>query len=132
MAEGVIAQKDGTGKWVSTGQQNTMKISAQNYWNVVVTDKDNLVSSEMINDASYVSVREASLSYQIPSAKLSKTPFKKINFALYGRNLFYLRRFTDGYAPEASSFNVNNSSLGLESTSLPMLRNVGIKATLDF
>lgn len=132
VAQGMLAQKDANGKWISTGTPNTKTVTAQAYWNSVCTDKDNVVSSELINDASYVSVREANLSYQIPVSRLRNTAIRKINLALYGRNLFYLRRFTDGYAPEAASFNVNNSSLGLESTSLPMLRNVGIKATVEF
>ena len=132
VAEGMLAQKDASGKWVSSGTKNTMQITAQNYWNVVATDKDNVVSSELINDASYVSVREMNLSYQLPSKLLRKTVIKKASLGLYGRNLFYLERHTDGYAPEAASFNINNSSLGLESTSLPLLRNFGIKASLEF
>lgn len=132
VAQGVVAQKDANGKWVSTGTQNAIKVTAQSYWNTVAMDKDNVVSSELINNASYVSVREVNLSYQFPVTRLKSTPFRKINLGLYCRNLMYLQRFTDGYAPEAASFNVNNSSLGLESTSLPLLRNAGIKATVEF
>ncbi|MSP08202.1 MAG: SusC/RagA family TonB-linked outer membrane protein [Chitinophagaceae bacterium] len=132
IAEGVVAQKDGTGKWVSTGAANAKGVTAQAYWNSVAADKDNLVSSELINDASYISVREVNLSYQLDPKLLKNTAFKKVYLGLYGRNLFYLQRFTDGFAPEAASFNVNNSSLGLESTSLPMLRNIGIRTTLEF
>ena len=132
VAEGVAASKDASGKWVSTGAKNTKTVSAQNYWNTVATDKDNLVSREMINDANYVSVREMNLSYQLPAGLTKGTFIRKASIGLYGRNLFYLERHTDGFAPEAASFNINNSSLGLESTSLPMMRNIGIRANLEF
>lgn len=132
VAEGVAAQKDANGKWVSTGAKNTKTVTAQNYWNTVATDKDNLVSREMINDASYVSVREMNLSFQFPATLLKNSFVRKASISLYGRNLFYLERHTDGFAPEAASFNINNSSLGLESTSLPMMRNIGVRANIEF
>ena len=89
------------------------------------------MSEEMLNDASYIMFRELTFNYQLPSKIISKTPFRNIRAGVYGRNLFYLQRKTDGYAPEASSFNVNNSSLGLESTSLPLLRYFGFSLNLE-
>ncbi len=131
VAEGVVAQKNADGTWTSTGQTNTKQVRAQDYWNVIAPDKDNVVSEEMLNDASYVMFRELTFNYQLPSKFISKTPFRNIRAGVYGRNLFYFQRKTDGYAPEASSFNVNNSSLGLESTSLPLLRYFGVSLNLE-
>lgn len=48
----------------------------------------------------------------------------------YGRNLFYFQRKTDGFSPESAAFNVHNSSIGIESTSLPMMRNFGINLNI--
>jgi len=131
VAEGVIAQKKTDGTWEGTSQINTKQIKAQDYWNVIAPDKDNVVSEEMLNDASYVMLRELTLNYQLPSKVVSKTPFRSIRAGIYGRNLFYFQRKTDGYAPDAASFNVNNSSLGLESTSLPLLRTFGVSLNLE-
>lgn len=131
VADGVVAQKNADGTWTSTGQANTKQVRAQDYWNVIAPDKDNVVSEEMLNDASYIMFRELTFNYQLPSKIISKTPFRNIRAGVYGRNLFYLQRKTDGYAPEASSFNVNNSSLGLESTSLPLLRYFGFSLNLE-
>jgi hypothetical protein len=86
----------------------------------------------MINDASYIAMREISLSYQLPAKLFAGKIVKRMGVGLYGRNLFYFQRHTDGFSPEASGFNVNNSSLGLESTSLPMMRNFGVNLSLDF
>jgi hypothetical protein len=132
VATGMVAEKDNSGNWVSTGKPNTKTVRAQDYWNVVASDKENVVSEEMMNDASYVAMREISLSYQLPARFFNGKMIKRAGIGIYGRNLFYFQRKTDGFSPEASSFNVNNSSLGLESTALPMMRNFGINLNLEF
>ena len=131
VAEGIVGQKKADGTWEGTGQVNTKQIRAQDYWNVIAPDKDNVVSEEMLNDASYVMLRELTLNYQLPAKLVGKTPFRTIKAGIYGRNLFYFQRKTDGYAPDAAAFNVNNSSLGLESTSLPLLRTFGVSLSLE-
>jgi TonB-linked SusC/RagA family outer membrane protein len=131
IAEGVSATKGADGTYTSSGQANTKQIRAQDYWNVVAPDKDNVIPEEMLNDASYVMFRELTLNYSIPAKLVSRTPFKGIRAGIYGRNLFYLQRKTEGFAPEASSFNVSNSSLGLESTALPLLRYFGVSLNVE-
>ena len=131
IAEGIVGQKKADGTWEGTGQVNTKQIRAQDYWNVIAPDKDNVVSEDMLNDASYIMLREMTLNYQLPAKFVGKTPFRVIKAGIYGRNLFYFQRKTDGYAPDAASFNVNNSSLGLESTSLPLLRTFGVSLSLE-
>lgn len=130
VAEGMVAQKDASGNWISTGVANTKQVTAQDYWNAVATDKENFVSEEMMSDLSYVSMREIGLTYKLPTKLIEKTPLKNISVGVYGRNLFYFQRKTDGFSPEASSFNVHNSSLGIESTSLPMMRTIGANITI--
>jgi TonB-linked SusC/RagA family outer membrane protein len=131
VADGVVAVKSADGSWTGTGQANTKQVRAQDYWNVVAPDKDNVIPEEMLNDASYVMLRELTLNYQLPGALVNRTPFKGIRAGLYGRNLFYLQRKTEGFAPEASAFNVNNSSMGLESTALPLLRYFGLSLNVE-
>ncbi len=130
VADGVVAQKDGSGNWVSTGVQNSKQVTAQDYWNLVASDKEVMVSEEMINDMSYVAMREISLSYTFPQKLMPHRIVNSLKLGVYGRNLFYFQRNTDGFSPEASAFNVNNSSIGIESTSLPMMRTVGINLTV--
>ncbi len=65
-----------------------MKVLAQDYWNVVASDKENVVSEEMMNDASYVAMREISLSYALPSKLFSGKIIRRMNVGIYGRNLF--------------------------------------------
>jgi len=131
VAEGVVASKNVDGSYTGTGQANTKQVRAQDYWNVVAPDKDNVIPEEMLNDASYVMFRELTLNYSLPAKLISRTPFKAIRAGIYGRNLFYLQRKTEGFAPEASSFNVSNSSLGLESTALPLMRYFGVSLNVE-
>ncbi|MBD0260448.1 MAG: TonB-dependent receptor, partial [Cytophagales bacterium] len=130
IAEGVKATKNADGTWSSTGEANDIPVSAENYWNRAVPGSTTAVAEEFVNDASYVAMREINLSYRLPPALLSKTPFSNISLSLVGRNLFYFSRHTDGFAPEAASFNANNTGLGFESSSLPFTRQIGFNLNL--
>lgn len=130
IAEGMVGQKDGSGNWTSTGTKNSKQVAAQDNWNMVASDKEVMVSEEMINDMSYIAMREISLSYSFPKKLMPHKLVNSLKLGVYGRNLFYFQRKTDGFSPEASAFNVNNSSIGIESTSLPMMRTFGINLTV--
>lgn len=130
VAEGVLASQNSDGSWTGTGIANNIQVNAQDYWNVVASDKEVMVSEEMLNDGSYVSMREMSLSYQLPAKWLPTKAIRNARLGIYGRNLFYFHRKTDGFSPEASAFNTSNSSIGIESTSLPMLRNIGFNLSV--
>lgn len=132
VAKGVVAQKNADGSWSGTGTPNTMQVKAEDYWNVVASDKEVMVSEEMLNDGSYIAMRELSVRYQLPSKYMPTRVIKNASLGVYGRNLFYFQRKTDGFSPESSAFNTNNSSIGIESTSLPMLRNIGLNLTVGF
>jgi outer membrane receptor protein involved in Fe transport len=83
-----------------------------------------------VEDAGYLSLRELSLSYNIPVARLGLGQWiKKARFALLGRNLFILTKFTgvnvdgddyDGSAGTSDFFNY------------PSYRTLSAKLTIDF
>ncbi|WP_420148685.1 SusC/RagA family TonB-linked outer membrane protein [Spirosoma sp.] len=132
IAAGVKARREGT-QWVSTGQANDIPVTAQAYWNRVASDKGFAVAEEFLYDASYIAIREVRLAYQLPAAILKNNKIVKgASLALYGRNLGYLERHTDGFSPENSSVNVNSGTLGMEQHSLPLLRTVGVDLNLSF
>lgn len=130
VASGMVGTQDANGQWTSSGISNSKEVNAQDYWNMVASDKEVMVSEEMINDMSYVAMREISLAYSLPKKYMPINAVRNIKLGIYGRNLFYFQRKTDGFSPEASAFNVNNSSIGIESTSLPMMRNFGINLSI--
>ncbi|MBB5282315.1 TonB-linked SusC/RagA family outer membrane protein [Rhabdobacter roseus] len=132
LVEGVKARQEGN-TWVSTGQPNDVTTTAQAFWNRVASDKGFAVAEEFIYDASYVAIRELRLAYQLPASLFEKTKFiRAASLAVYGRNLGYLERHTDGFSPENSSVNVNTGTMGMEGHSLPMMRNIGIDFNLSF
>lgn len=83
-----------------------------------------------VYDASYVKLRELTVSYSLPNSVIDNTPFTKINFAVEGRNLAILSKNIPHIDPE----NVTNSGnvQGLEGGALPSLRSYGFKVSLGF
>jgi hypothetical protein len=89
--------------------------------------------AENIYDGSTIRLREVSLSYNVASQLLEKTPFGSISFKVYGQNLWYdAVNFPDAlnYDIESGSTGVGNGA-GLEFRTAPSAKNYGfsIKAT---
>jgi len=55
-----------------------------------------------VQDASFVSLRNVSLSYTLPREFLSKTPLKALTFYARGNNLKYFTEYKDSYSPETA------------------------------
>jgi len=89
-----------------------------------------LPTAEYIFDASYVKLREATLSYKLPSNLVSKTPLKGISIAAVGRNLWIIHKNTYHFDPEATLGSGNLQ--GIESGSYPTARTFGFNLKLEF
>lgn len=117
----------------SDGSVNTVQISAsQAYFN---NYSGFFSMGDLITyDATMVRLREASLSYSIPSSVLSKTPFGSISLTLAGQNLWYnAPNFPEycNFDPEVSSLGVSNVR-GLEYLAGPTSRRVGVSVRVTF
>ena len=130
VVEGIVAEQNDAGEWVSTGQTNTTQVRAEDYWNRVVPGSRGAVGELFMNDGSFIALREVNLAFRLPASILENTPFRSASISLVGRNLGYLQRNTDGFSPEAANFNVANNSLGMESASFPMSRQFGFNLNL--
>jgi len=84
-------------------------------------------------DASYVKLREVSLSYVFPNKILGNVPVSNLSIGLIGRNLFNWTAAGMGYDPE-TSVAVQNGSFGqgVTSWSLPGIRSYGFKLGFNF
>lgn len=84
-----------------------------------------------LSDASFVRLREVTLTYSFPEAWFSKGVFSAASFYLTGRNLFLISdAFTD---PEInSSESGNQNAIGVEYSETPQTRSygIGIRVTL--
>jgi TonB-linked SusC/RagA family outer membrane protein len=114
-------QPDGT---VVTTGKNTTVIDAYTW----TTDHYNGPAAQNVFDASYIKLRELTLSYTIP-AKLTG-PIKNLKVGLYGRNLATFNTALKGIDPETSTSSGNVQ--GIEGAGLPMLRNFGFNVGFNF
>lgn len=108
------------------GSVNTVDINAQQYWQGISS-----IEEAFIYDATNARFRELTLSYTVPQAVLSKTPFKSVKAGVVARNLFMIYSKTEGFDPEAG-YSSASSALGMEFASMPTMRSIGFNVKLGF
>lgn len=112
----------------NAGQPNTTRITAQQYWG---NSGLFLVGKGYIFDTSWVRVREASITYNLPKSLLEGTPFGNVEVGVFGRNLFLHAPNYPHFDPEQNALGVNNAQ-GLEFNSLPNTRTLGANLRVTF
>ena len=119
----VILRPDGKYDPNTTPVQN-----AENYW----TSFSANAAVEHLLDASFIKLREVSMSYRLPSTILKKTFIKSIIVGMSGRNLWLWTPEENTYSdPETSSFGTGNIQ-GYEYGTVPSIRNYGANIRLIF
>lgn len=116
----------GSGKYIA----NTIPVeSAQDYWTNFVSNN----AIENLLDASFIKLREATLSYRIPKQWLNKVKFiSGMQIGLVGRNLWLKTPKENTYSdPETSSFGTGNAQ-GYEYGSVPSVRSFGANLRIVF
>lgn len=112
----------------ATGLANTVGVRAQNYWGEVTTQN---IAEAFTYNASFVKLRELSLSYEVPAHLLTKLKVVKgLNVSVIARNLWTIMKHTDNIDPEAAYNNSNGQ--GLELNGYPYTRNIGFNVNLKF
>lgn len=103
-------------------------VNAQTYHSTIWS---NGILNDFVYDAGFIKMREISLSYNMPSALLSKTPFSRASLSLVGRNLFFFKKHTENFDPE-TSFSTTNGGNGIETFALPSTRSYGVSLNISF
>ncbi|MEE9349120.1 MAG: SusC/RagA family TonB-linked outer membrane protein [Flavobacteriaceae bacterium] len=106
--------------------KNEKFVDPSRYWGFV---SDN-IPEQYVYDASYVKLRDVSISYKLPKKTLKKLPFNGISIGVVGRNLLTLYKNVDNIDPE-SNYN-NGNGQGLEYGSLPTRKSYGFNVRLKF
>ena len=95
------------------------------------------LTSDHIQDASYVALRNVNLGYTIPSKFTEKANLSKVRLYVTGENLVYMT--ADGYLgfnPEDLSFTSDNANdpntLGIQRVALPIARTISFGLNVDF
>ncbi len=108
---------------------NNVYVTAQDYWSL----RGKYIAWEgYVLDASFIKLREATISYNIPKAMLARTKFiSNLQLSVYGRNLLtYAPNFPD-LDPEQNLLGVGNSR-GLEFGIQPVARIIGGSVRVTF
>lgn len=94
----------------------------------------NSVDEASIYDGTVFRLREASLTYDVPSKSLEKTPFGSISLSVIGSNLWYFAPNVPKYTnfdPDVTSFGSSRLQ-GIEVSAAPTSKRYGIKLNLTF
>lgn len=113
------------------GEVNDVLVSADRVNNraIIVRRRDAL--DDYLYDASFIKLRNVSLTYSLPASFYNKLGFVKGgSVSLVGRNLLILMSHSPGIDPENNLYPGN--SQGVESSALPPTRSLGVNVNLKF
>ncbi|TKK65308.1 SusC/RagA family TonB-linked outer membrane protein [Ilyomonas limi] len=106
-------------------KQNTVAVDAQAYW-------QSRQYESIIQDGTYIKLRNVNLSYNVKPSALNKTPFKAASITLSGRNLWIYSPHFTGADPEVSSYGSGNAAQGIYAFSTPTARSFFVSLKLSF
>lgn len=110
------------------GAPNTTYIDCYDYFGAFYYDM--LPTAFHIYDASYVKLRELSLSYSLPSKIFVNTPLSKVTVSIVGRNLWLIHKNMPYYDPELS-LSAGNIQ-GIADGAYPSTRTIGFNLSIGF
>jgi hypothetical protein len=108
---------------------NTKAVDPSVYWGNFYSD-GNGIAVPFIYNATYVKVREITLSYRIMSRGIRKAGFKDLSVAVVSRNPFIIYKDVPNVDPD-SNYN-NGNGQGFEYGSLPSRRSWGFNLNFRF
>ena len=102
---------------------------AQNYW-AQLGSEGNGSADRFVYDASFIKLRQLTLSYTLPGKLFAKTPVRSLMVSFVGRNLAILNKNTPNIDPESSYTSSNNQ--GLDYFGFPATRTYGFNIRASF
>jgi hypothetical protein len=89
-----------------------------------------VVSSAIVEDASYIRLRNVTLSYNLSSGMISKIGMTNLRLYISGTNLLTFTNYS-GYDPEANTFGQSTTLLGLDLGGYPQAKvyQIGLSAS---
>ena len=131
-----LAGRDGgyVGKGVTEdGKVNTTVVDAQTYWQSISGESgegvDN-IEEEYVYDASFIKLRNLSLSYTISQSVLKNTFVKGLTFSLVARNVAIIMKHIPNIDPESNL--TSTVEQGVEYNPYPPIRQLGFNLNVKF
>ncbi len=91
---------------------------------------NNSPTARYVFDASYVKLRELSLTYSLPASVLGNGVFRGVDISLVGRNLWIISKNVEHFDPEVILTAGNNQ--GIEQGAYPSVKTIGLNVKLHF
>lgn len=126
-----------------TGQNNVLAEAALNRWTpenpgnkypraLASGSLDvGIFSSAIVEDASYVRLKNVTLSYTLPRKILQKLKIQNIKVYISGSNLWTLTNYT-GYDPEANTYGQSTTLIGIDNGGYPQSKIYQAGLTVSF
>ncbi|MDC1105542.1 SusC/RagA family TonB-linked outer membrane protein [Prolixibacteraceae bacterium] len=90
------------------------------------------VDEQFIYDASYISVKELSVMYSLPSKWFDNIDYiRGVNLGVFGKNLGYIYKATDNIDPQAA-FSISNGGSGIEYGNMSLPASFGFNLNVKF
>jgi TonB-linked SusC/RagA family outer membrane protein len=109
-------------RWTGPGTSNTIPKANS------ILRRSTGVTSDVVEDGSFLRIKTVSLSYKIPVLKSMMKTVKSSSIYVTAQNLYTFTKYT-GYDPEVNSFGASNLSLSTDYNAYPNVRTfiVGLK-----
>ncbi|MFH5883706.1 SusC/RagA family TonB-linked outer membrane protein [Halalkalibaculum sp. DA3122] len=125
----IVTSRDADGNITGTRPNDVPVQSMEDFWG--------RYSSSSIHEgntfpATYVKLREVSVSYNLPRRILQNTPISRASVGLTGRNLFLLYSEIPHIDPETGLFGSASNGQGIEWNNLPSVRSFGANVSISF
>jgi outer membrane receptor protein involved in Fe transport len=129
--EGVRGTRNASNEIVAEGGASNIEVTLdENWWRTGNGSGFVGPSEQFIEDASWVRLRELTVAYSLPRNLLNKTPFKRVEVGVTGRNLWLSTPYT-GIDPETNLAGSGNLQ-GLDYFQMPNTRSVNFNVNLGF
>ncbi|MEQ9440849.1 MAG: TonB-dependent receptor [Cyclobacteriaceae bacterium] len=123
------------------GQQNVLSEVALNRWTpenpsnrysrALTTANDNVFSSRFVEDASYLRLKNVTVSYNLPASLLERIGLSNLRIYASGTNLWTLTDYS-GYDPEGNAYGQTTNIVGVDFGSYPQAKTYTIGLNLGF
>lgn len=127
IGDGVIEVVDADGN--VSYQENNVIVPANAYHNNRYRRNN---ETEGIYDATFIKLRQVSLSYSLPSSLLEKTFIRKAKISLIGNNVWLWAKDFNHGDPELLSFGGGRYVPGVENATVPSTRSLGFSVDIEF
>ena len=123
------------------GKQNVLAEAGLNRWTpqnpsneyarALTTANDNVFSSRFIEDATYLRLKNVTLSYNFPAALLGKIKMSSARIYVGGTNLWTLTNYR-GYDPEGNAYGGTTNIVGVDFGGYPQARTYTVGLNFGF